>query len=263
MRTSIFKYVFVSIEVSSLFTLSSATSCFDCSVSSPCVAGTYLTSDPAISICNLSSYYAFDQGAFLVDSTGQNPNLVPYLRTAKESAPIQESNCLFSSGCANFKNGGFQSEDISLSVGAALSVCLWYKVGPTRSNWQRLFDFGLGPASDNILLAREGQINVVDTLVIAVYKGGSMILANVPVSPTAFATSNQWVHVCMTLGPTAEWRVYLNGFLAWSASNKPFGNVLLTENLIGTSNWNNDAPFDGLMDDFRIYRRELTAQEAR
>jgi hypothetical protein len=126
-----------------------------------------------------------------------------------------------------------------------------------------LFDFGLGPASNNILLTRDGQsVNIVDTLDIAVYKGGTMILPNVPVSSTAFATTNQWVHVCMTLSSTADWRVYLNGSLAWSAANKPFSNVLLTENLIGTSNWNSDAPYNGLMDDFRIYSRELSAQEA-
>jgi hypothetical protein len=264
MRTSHLYLCLLSIEISAFFAPSFATSCFDCSVSLPCVAGTYLTSDPAISICNLSAYYAFDQDAFLADSTGKASDLAPYLRTAEESAPTQSFSCLFSSGCAYFDNGGFAVDDVWVGEGNALSISLWYKVGPTRSIWQRLFDFGQGPASNNILLARDGlSINNLDTLIITVFKDGAFLLPNLPVSTTAFATTNQWVHVCMTLSSTADWRIYLDGSLAWSAANMPFSNVLLTENLIGTSNWNSDAPYNGLMDDFRIYLRELSAQEAR
>jgi hypothetical protein len=58
------------------------------------------------------------------------------------------------------------------------------------------------------------------------------------------------------------WRVYINGVLSfnYTAANT-VDNVVLNNNLIGTSNWNSDPAFNGLLDEFRTYTRELSAQE--
>ena len=119
----------------------------------PCTQGTY-SNTPNVSVCSLAQYYAFEPGNFLQESTGRLDPLRPYLRNVNETAPSQASNCLFSSGCASFDNGGFEASNFSIGSSAGFSICLWYKVGSRRAIWQRLFDFGEGPSSDNILLTR-------------------------------------------------------------------------------------------------------------
>jgi hypothetical protein len=142
-----------------------------------------------------------------------------------------------------------------------MSICLWYKAGSTRGIWQRLFDFGQGQQDDNILLARGGGSPIPDTLVLAVYRGASSVVNNLQVSSNAFATTNQWVHTCLT-SMGFNWRVYVDGAqtFSYTAANT-VDNIVLTDNLIGTSNWNSDPAFNGLLDEFRMYTRELSAQE--
>lgn len=120
----------------------------------PCTSGTYKASSPNVSICNLAKYFAFDQGAFLENSIDSLDPLRPFLRDVRESPPTQSSQCLFSSGCAYLNTSGFEVSSFRISDRAGFSVCLWYLVGTERSKWQRLFDFGDGPISNNILLSR-------------------------------------------------------------------------------------------------------------
>jgi hypothetical protein len=157
--------------------------------------------------------------------------------------------------------GGFRTVNISVGQDAGFSVCLWYKVGPTRGPWQRLFDFGEGPASNNILLTRGGTASD-NTLVVGVYRDAAWIIPNAVANAAAFAFTNQWRHTCLVYRAPYLWKVYLDGALSWNTTvSQVLEDALLTDNLIGTSNWNSDPPYSGFMDEFRIYARELSAQE--
>jgi hypothetical protein len=66
----------------------------------------------------------------------------------------------------------------------------------------------------------------------------------------------------MTLSNRLTWKAYLNGALVLNfQAQQEISNVNFTKNLIGTSNWPVDPPYVGFMDEFRMYSRELDADE--
>ena len=236
-----------------------ANSCDTNCASFLCVPGTFQDIDPAFSECNLTGYYAFDQGAFLVDSSVSQTNLVPYLDLPTDIAPVQSSNCLFSNGCASFSSGGFKAGNLKIIAGQGLSICSWYEVSTEVLRYERLFDFGNGPYLDNILL---GRLSTTNTLYLAVFDSvGTPLVNNQPVSTTAFAYTGQWSHYCLTYDGSFTFKVYLNGAMAASFVVTEIDSSLRTSDLIGKSNWAGDQPFSGLMDDFRMYARTLTPTE--
>ena len=127
----------------------------------PCAGGTYNRNVANVSTCDLIGYFAFEQGSFLQDSSSSSVNLNAFRRSPSDFDPTQSIDCLFSTGCIQYTSGGVKLDDFSrISVGGSLglSVCLWYRIGSSRSASQRLFDFGLGPNQGLIILTRLVQI---------------------------------------------------------------------------------------------------------
>ena len=176
-----------------------------------------------------------------------------------QTPPVLSTNCYFSNGCASFSGGGLQMKNLIIDSIAGVSVCTWYLVTPPPQFWQRIFDFGQGSGLNNILLAR---LATTDTLVIDVYRGTTKILMDLPIGTNEFAPNMQWTHVCMTQGSSFIWQAYINGqpVLNYTASDQ-IENILFYSNLIGASNWLTDPPFTGMMDEFRVYTRELSPAE--
>jgi hypothetical protein len=120
-------------------------------------------------------------------------------------------------------------------------------------SWQRLFDFGNGPNSDNILFSRYGSS---DDLAFHVYKGA--------VSTVLYCTNcivnNKLSHYAVTLnGATAV--MYVNGIAKTSSSFLTLpNNVSRTNNYIGRSNWN-DTYFQGQIPMVKIYNKGLSGLE--
>lgn|GEM_PF-132787 len=83
------------------------------------------------------------------------------------------------------------------------------------------------------------------------------------VSDTQAIPNKVWTHVAVTFEGTAA-KLYKNGELVASKTllNKPSDyNGSYIGNYIGKSAWSADPPFRGLIDDFRIYNRALSAVE--
>jgi len=75
--------------------------------------------------------------------------------------------------------------------------------------------------------------------------------------------SRQWTHVAVTLSGTTL-TLFVNGVAVGSNGNvfiNPFQLRHTTQSWIGKSQWPNDPTFNGLIQDFRIYRGALTAPQ--
>ena len=143
------------------------------------------------------------------------------------------------------------------NTNAGLSFSLWF-MNRNSSSRARLFDFGNGVNSDNILITIHH-----DNLAFIVFKGGvvSRQLLNVVVN----INDGVWRHVVWTLDPVGGvWKVYINGNLIWQGTDNDYPNILSrTSNFLGKSNWANDPYFNGGIDEFRMYNRVLTASEVK
>ncbi len=139
-----------------------------------------------------------------------------------------------------------------------MSISAWVKP-EELGNWARLFDFGseLDPPYPNLFLTLNSGNN---NLRFAYEEdGGSSFQVNGG-SPLKL---NEWNHVAVMISGTKA-VLYVNGekiaenaefqFLPSSISG-------MVSNLIGKSHYTADSYYKGGIDDFRIYNRELSAEE--
>ena len=141
-----------------------------------------------------------------------------------------------------------------------LTIAYWFKIIKNLNGWARLFDFGNGPGNNNWLQA---PINGL-----AVYNDGGCPVLQPNVSPMVFE-NNIWYHSVWTLTPapnriaTSTWNYYINGALIKTYTNGGYPQPInLTSNYIGKSNWgDHDGYFDGLLDEFRLYNKVLSASD--
>ena len=141
----------------------------------------------------------------------------------------------------------------SMRISGATSFTAWvYK--RNLGNWQRVIDFGNGPNNNNLLVANEGTTS---RGIWSIRQGGNQRLLRV----YDFWTLNEWQHVTATVNSQGVMRLYRNGQMLGTSNGHVPTNDTRTNQYIGKSNWG-DALFDGMMDDIRVYDRDLTEQEA-
>jgi hypothetical protein len=136
-----------------------------------------------------------------------------------------------------------------MSAAAGFSICLWFSFD-TVGFFERLFDFGLGPDNNNVLVTRSGQSNLLE-----LYVGGWALY-----SPNPIVLST-WRHVCV-VNQRMSWKLYDNGILSINAiKDSDLASVDLISNFIGKSNWDGDSLFQGKMDEFKMFSRSLSDSE--
>jgi hypothetical protein len=140
-----------------------------------------------------------------------------------------------------------------------LSFSFWFQSN-NNSTWARIFDFGNGAASDNII----AYINN-GNLGLSVYIEGSST-QNDNVIPNV--NDNVWRHIVWTLDPSGVWNLYLNGNLYNIYPNVNFPNANYPRSIsrnnqyIGRSNWCSstcDPYYNGNIADFRVFNGVLSA----
>ncbi|MBL7813632.1 MAG: hypothetical protein JNL70_01415 [Saprospiraceae bacterium] len=118
----------------------------------------------------------------------------------------------------------------------------------SHTYYSRIIDFGNGPNADNIILSTSEAINGKPVFALS---GQGQIVSSKAL------TLNQWNHVAVTLNGTLG-TLYVNGVVVGTRtySTAP-ANVLRNNCYIGKSNWSQDAPLNGSLDEVRIWNRAL------
>ncbi len=127
----------------------------------------------------------------------------------------------------------------------------------TISDWSRVFDFGTGTSTSMFLTPRAGGTGKVRFAITTGGPGGEQ-----QINGTSPLPSGDWTHVAVTLDGSVG-TLYVNGVAVGTNSNMSLtpddlGNT--TQNYIGRSQYS-DPYLDGVVDDFKIIDRALSADE--
>ena len=116
------------------------------------------------------------------------------------------------------------------------------------AKYTRIFDFGNGIGSDNILLTNVGTTN---SLGFHVYQGENSQSIEIPNA----LEIGEWLHITVTMDDKGNTTLYKNGLLIGQKKLHLPRTLIRNQNYLGKSNWPNDAFFDGKMDEVRIWTR--------
>jgi hypothetical protein len=133
------------------------------------------------------------------------------------------------------------------------------------SGWARIFDFGNGSPTDNIVFSVENGASVYNTKnVYQPYDAERKINTNFPWK----INDGTWKHVVWTCtyapqdSYTSIWHIYINNKLVYTTYKGLYPTTLTnrTKNYIGKSNWSGEM-YNGLLADFRIYNEVLNIDD--
>lgn len=153
-------------------------------------------------------------------------------------------------------SNGFVDVQDGVYFNGAFSAASWIRPN-SFANFGRIFDFGNGQASDNVLACVTS--GTTGLLCARTYDAAN---ASPLLTSTASAALNQWSHVTLTYSGSIL-RLFLNGNLVASATSASPRQVLRAFCYIGRSPWASDAYAQCAYDDFMIWNREITSDEVR
>jgi len=148
---------------------------------------------------------------------------------------------------------------ISTLTSATISAWINFATSSTGS-WVRVFDFGTGTTVYMFLSPRQGTTGTMRFAITTTSNTGESGVN----SPRVLSAG--WHHVAVVIDGTARTlRLYLDGESVASGTTTvlPKDLGVTTQNWLGRSQWSADGYYQGLIDDFRIYNKALSAGEVR
>jgi hypothetical protein len=204
----------------------------------------------------LYTYYTFDSAD--INSTNVK-NIAPaipiYDATLSNALMVDSTNNITGTSDISLNSSLSQFATLpSLDIGnsTGLSIMFWFRNTVTAPNNIRIFDFGNGPASDNI----EVYINSSNNLFLSIYKGATQYFYDI--STATIVNNNCYRHIGITMASNGTFKYYLNGLLTNETTGNQYPNTLTrTQNFIGKSS-NNLLYFNGGIGEFRIYNNVVS-----
>jgi len=157
-----------------------------------------------------------------------------------------------------------QDDYVELPIGGLIvslestTIATWVNFSQRGGLWQRIFDFGSGTSAYMFLCPRTGGAGPMRFAITT--SGG----ANESIVEPAAGMPAGWHHVALTIDSTDQSaKLYLDGLMIGSAIMAVLPSELgeTSQNWLGRSQYAADARFNGALDDFRIYRVALSADQ--
>lgn len=198
---------------------------------------------------DLVAYYPFDN--YSTDHSGYGRRPSTYGTVSYSEGKYEQAISL------NGTNTYINAPEGILNSLNDITIMAWVYDTEVRSN-SRIFDFGTGTDAYMFLTPKSGATGYPR---FAIKNGGSEYLIN-SMTQTLFP-KNEWTHIAVTLDNNYG-RMYINGVQVGSNTNlsvKPSDLISSANNYLGRSQFSSDPYFKGLIDEFRIYRKALSAKE--
>ncbi|MEJ0002129.1 MAG: LamG-like jellyroll fold domain-containing protein [bacterium] len=137
-----------------------------------------------------------------------------------------------------------------------ITITFWAKPTAVQA-WSRVFDFGNGFSTDNILLAQDGTSGHVTFFTYYDTSGA------VSVTDESGFALNEWHYYTLTADTEGTLKIYRDGVLDAEEpeSGHTLDDIVRTNNFLGKSDLDGDPFYKGYLDDMRIYNRALGASE--
>ena len=172
---------------------------------------------------------------------------------------------------SNGSGGGYVTTPAPASLApGAMTIALWVKLAADTSaqDWARIFDFGSGTGSNipYLYLTTRASDAAGTPPRFGMSLIGHVTTGEQRLEGTSALTANVWHHLAVVLsaGATYTGTLYIDGVAV--ATNDamtihPSDIGATTQNWLGRSPFTSDPYFSGSLDDFRIYKRALSAAE--
>jgi hypothetical protein len=208
---------------------------------------------------NLVLWYTFDSNT--VDGTTVRDLMNNYNGTI-QGATFDTVNKTVGTASASFVGMGTSTNTphirlatnlpMSLTYQNALSFSFWFRSNNTGV-FGRIFDFANGAGSNNIIaFINSGHLGF------SVFNGGAQ---GTYTDIVREVNDNVWRH-CVWVLTSGTWQIYINGLLHSTITSVNFPqNIERTINYIGKSHWQDNAGYNGNIDDFRMYKEALTQEK--
>jgi hypothetical protein len=217
--------------------------------------------------------YPFDDGAgtSVKDVSGNRRNgKIVVTGTGTVSFSNQSlvgSGSVFFDG-KNSNDGGYVEVPMSLTaMGASTEVTFscWVYVKVPQA-WQRVFEFGTSSSDAYLFLTVQQSMTVPNSPRFAITTSGSAAEQGIDMTTPASLSTNQWHHLVVVLGSGSPYTgtLYIDNAVVGINSKmtlRPSNLKYTSNNWLGRSEYSADSLYNGLIDDFRIYARALTATE--
>jgi hypothetical protein len=218
---------------------------------------------------------ARDTNSYSVANPTQWNDISPNLRNGTIHGSVTLDNAtdaLFFDGSSSGTNYVDLSGEFN-DWGDGFTIEFIGEFGARVDNWERIFDFGNGPESDNVWV---GRFTNTQNLTIEIWDGSTNLgRCHTTGNQLAGRTIHHWI---ITMDSTPTCRIYMDGAEVETVLSDRFevevttpstngtvypglpNDVTRTNNYVGASNWT-DPDFEGSIQMVRIYTRPLTVDE--
>jgi hypothetical protein len=182
--------------------------------------------------------------------------------TVTQTGLVTSSDKYFPWGCLSFNGSSSQYINTGPIITGmnGLTFGCWFKSN-NNSTYARIFDFGNGAPSDNIILYLINNTLIAELFVTTSDAGGYTL-------STTNVNNNVWNHIVWTLSaPNSSgvslWLAYLNGKQIYTNTTGQYPvNIARTSSFIGKSNWAGNPFWNGSFANFVMYQKAISGVEA-
>ena len=169
-------------------------------------------------------------------------------------------------------NGGYVTVPSAQALApTAITLAVWVNLATNTAaqNWERIFDFGTSTMTYMYLTARASDAPNTPVR-FAITTKGNTATAEQRLDGTSKLSESVWHHIAVVLpaGPTYTGTLYIDGVAVATNSTMTLHASDLgatTNNWLGRSQFSGTSGsnpcFNGLLDEFRVYKRALSQQE--
>ncbi len=165
-------------------------------------------------------------------------------------------------------NGGYVTlPGLQNLAPGAITLAIWVNLAANTAtqNWERIFDFGFNTTIGMYLTARAGDTPPYPVR-FAITTTGHMVTQEQRLDGPSLLTPNVWHHIAVVLpgGMPYTGILYVDGAVAATKGAMTLHAADLgatIDNRLGRSQFAGNPYYNGLMDDFRVYKRALTGAE--
>jgi len=153
---------------------------------------------------------------------------------------------------AIYFNQGFLQVPTGVYFSGDFTVTAWIYLKSYQSR-SRIFDFGNGSESDNVLLT----MNKTNPQIRGnIFNGSSPS----PIQTSSIINLNQWYFISFVLNGTTGY-IYVNGNQAINGTMYVPNNITRTSNFIGKNNSGSNKSADAIYDELKIYQVALSSDD--